>query len=88
MAQLNVPIPDWLDKDVSEAAVKLKGKSGWKQHLVSAALIEFLKLPEAEQRQKVLAVQDLSVAEATLREKMRNEAEPPAEEKRRGRTGK
>lgn len=68
MAQVNVEIPDWLNEKISEQAVRLKGKAGWKQHLVTAALIAFMKLPETEQKQRILAAQDYEAAERELRD--------------------
>lgn len=54
--QLNAEIPDWLNELIGTAAVRLnRGRSGWKSLLVTAALVDFLRLDEQQQRERITA---------------------------------
>lgn len=89
MTQLNAEIPVWLNEIIGETAVRLRqGKSGWKSFWVTAAMVEFLKLSESQQRSKVLAAQDLQALENQLRSLLAKRLHRPPDDTRPGRTNK
>ena len=51
--QLNVDIPPWLSAAINRKVVELYDQHGYKKQWVIAALIEFLKLPNARQKKAV-----------------------------------